>query len=90
MSARAEGKFKRDREDDDDHVVQPEVQPDTREGCTVLSVFKGIVTERVLTLETTGGGDRRTFVVDTGAMVSIIQPGISKAQMQPCDVKGRV
>jgi len=28
-------------------------------------------------------------MVDTGAMVSLIQPGISKAQVQPCDVKAR-
>jgi hypothetical protein len=29
------------------------------------------------------------FMVDTGAMVSLIQPGISKAQVQPCDVQAR-
>ena len=29
------------------------------------------------------------FMVDTGAMVSLIQPGISKAQVQPCDVQSR-
>jgi len=28
-------------------------------------------------------------MVDTDAMVSLIQPGISKAQMLPCDVKAR-
>ena len=27
------------------------------------------------------------FMVDTGAMVSLIQPGISKAQVQPCEVQ---
>ena len=29
------------------------------------------------------------FNVDTGAMVSLIQPGLSKAQTQPCDIKAR-
>jgi hypothetical protein len=89
LSARAKERFKRDREDDDDPVVQPEVEPYTREGCTAQSVVKGIVTGPMLTVEIEGGGDRHTFVVDTGAMVSIIQPGISKAQMQPGDVKDR-
>ena len=28
-------------------------------------------------------------MVDTGAMVSLIQPGISRAQVQSCDVKAR-
>jgi len=28
-------------------------------------------------------------MVDTGAMVSLIQPGISKTQVQPCDVQAR-
>jgi len=28
-------------------------------------------------------------MVDTGAMVSLIQPGISKVQVQPCDVQAR-
>jgi hypothetical protein len=28
-------------------------------------------------------------MVDTCAMVSLIQPGISKAQLQPCDVQAR-
>jgi hypothetical protein len=43
----------------------------------------------MLTAEIEGGGDRHTFVVDTGAIVSSMQPGISKAQMQPCDIKAR-
>jgi hypothetical protein len=89
MYARAKKKFKRDREDDDNPVVQPEVEPCTREGCTAQSAAKVVVTGTLLTLGIEGGRDRRTFVVDTGAMVSIIQPGISKAQMQPCDVKAR-
>jgi hypothetical protein len=28
-------------------------------------------------------------MVDTGAIISLIQPGISKAQVQPCDVQAR-
>ena len=35
------------------------------------------------------GGEEVLFMVDTGATVSLIQPGISKAQMQPCDVQVR-
>ena len=90
MSARAKEKFKRDREDENDPAVQPEVKPHKEEeqgDCTALSVAKGCVTEPVLTLEI--GGKRFSFMVDTGAMVSLIQPGISKAQMQPCDVQAR-
>jgi hypothetical protein len=34
-------------------------------------------------------GDEFSFMVDTGAMVSLIQPGISKAQVQSCDVQAR-
>jgi hypothetical protein len=45
------------------------------------------VTEPVLTLEIEGG--EFLFMVDTGAMVSLIQPGISEAQVQPCDVQAR-
>jgi len=47
----------------------------------------GIVTEPVLTIDI--GGEEFLFMVDTGAMVSLIQPGISRAQMQPCDVQAR-
>jgi len=47
----------------------------------------GLVTEPVLTLEI--GGEECVFMVDTGAMVSLVQPGISKAQVQPCDVQAR-
>jgi hypothetical protein len=50
------------------------------EGCTASSVAKGCVTELVLTLE---------IGVDTGAMISLIQPRISRAQVQPCDVQAR-
>ena len=56
-------------------------------GCTALSVAKGLLTEPVLTLEI--GGEECGFMVDTGAMVSLIQPRISKAQEQPCDVQAR-
>jgi len=45
------------------------------------------VTEPVLALEI--GGEEFSFMVDTGAMVSLIQPDISKAQVQPCDVQAR-
>jgi len=78
--------FKRDREDKNDPVVQPEVKLYT-EGCTALSVVKGLVTEPVQTIEI--GGEEFLFMVDTGAMVSLIQPGISQAQVQPCDIQAR-
>jgi len=55
--------------------------------CTALSVAKGFVTEPLLTLEI--GGEVFLFMVDTGAMVLLIQPGISRAQMHPCDVEAR-
>ena len=45
------------------------------------------MTEPVLTVEIEGEG--YLFMVDTGAMVSLIQPGLSKAQTQPCDIKAR-
>jgi len=35
------------------------------------------------------GGEECEFMVDTGAMVSLIQPGIRKACVQPCDVQAR-
>ena len=59
----------------------------TRGGCTALSVAMGLVTEPVLTLEIEG--EERDFMVDTGAMVSLIQPAVSKACVQPCDVQAR-
>jgi len=55
--------------------------------CTTLSVANDCVTEPVLTLEIEG--EVFSFMVDTGAMVSLILPGISKAQVQPCDVQAR-
>ena len=45
------------------------------------------MTEPVLTIEI--GGEEFVFMVDTGAMVLLIQPGVSKAQVQSCDVKAR-
>ena len=87
MSSRAKEEFKRDREDENSPAVQPEVEPYTLEDCTALSVAKGLVTEPVLTLEI--GREVFSFMVDTGAMVSLIQPGISIAQVQPCDVQAR-
>ena len=82
MSSRAEEKFQRDREDEKDPVVQPD-----KKGCTALSVFKGLVTEPVLTIEIEG--EVFLFMVDTGAMISLIQPGISKAQVHPYYVQAR-
>ena len=86
MSSRARKKFKRDREEESDPAVLPEVKPDRR-GCIALSAVKGLVTEPVLTIVI--GGEEFSFMVDTGAMVSLIQPGISKTQVQPCDVQAR-
>jgi len=34
-------------------------------------------------------GEEYVFMVDTGAMISLIQPEISRAQVQSCDVKAR-
>jgi len=34
-------------------------------------------------------GEEFVFMVDTGTIISIIQPDISKAQVQPCDIKAR-
>jgi hypothetical protein len=69
LSSRAWKEFKRDWEDESDTAVLPEVKPDTR-GCTALSAAKGLVTEPVLTLDI--GGEEFLFMVDTGAMVSLI------------------
>jgi hypothetical protein len=86
MSSRAREAFKRDREDENDPVVQPELKPYAG-GCTAPSVAKGLVTGRRLTIEIEG--EEFVFMVDTGAMVSIVQPAISGAQVHPCDVKAR-
>jgi len=48
-------------------------------GCTALSVAKDLVTEPVLTMEI--GGEEFLFMVDTGVMVSLVRPKISKAQV---------
>jgi hypothetical protein len=45
------------------------------------------VTELVLTIDV--GGEEFLFMVYTGAMVSLIQSGISKAQARPCDLQAR-
>jgi hypothetical protein len=86
LSSRAKEEFKRDREDKSGPAVLPEVEPGLR-GCTALPVAKGVVTEPVLAIYF--GGEEYLFMVDTSAMVSLIQPGISKAQVQPCDVQAR-
>jgi len=62
------------------------MKPDLVRG-TVLSAATGYVTEPLLTLEIEG--EEFSFMVDTGAMVSLIQPGISKAQLRLCDVQAR-
>jgi hypothetical protein len=86
LSSRAKEKFKRDREDENDPVVQPELRSDARD-CTALSAAEGLVTEPMLTVAR--GGEEFSFMADTGAMVSLIQPGISKAQVQSCNVQAR-
>jgi hypothetical protein len=45
------------------------------------------VTEPLLTIEI--GGEEFVFMVDTGAMVSLIQPNISSAQVRVCDIQAR-
>ena len=45
------------------------------------------MTEPVLAVDI--GGQEFLFMVDIGAMVSLIQPEISKAQVQPCDMQAR-
>jgi len=77
LSSRVEKKFKRDREDENNPVFQPEVEHDTKI-FTALWVAKGFVTEPVLTIEI--GGEEFLFMLDTDAMVSLIQSGISKAR----------
>jgi hypothetical protein len=54
---------------------------------TALSDAKGLVTEPILTIDI--GEEDFVVMVDTSTMVSLIQPGISKVQMQPCDVQTR-
>jgi hypothetical protein len=64
VSSRAKDKFKRDREDESDPAVQPEMKLHERnyvEGCTALSVVKGHVTART---DTRGRG--RGFCVHGG------------------------
>ena len=86
MSPRARKEFKRDREDENYPAVQTEIEPNPGD-CIASSVAKGLVTGPRLTFEI--GGEEFVFMVDTGAMVSLIQPGVSKAQVQSCDVKAR-
>jgi hypothetical protein len=86
LSRRAQERFKRDREDVNNPAVQPEIEPD-RMRCTALPVAKGVVTELVLAVYI--GGEECLFIVDTGAMVSLIQPWISKAQVRTFDVQAR-
>jgi len=86
LSSRAKEEFKRDREDESGPAVLPEIEPDLRV-CTALPVFKGLVIEPVLAVDI--GGEEFLFMMDTGVMVSLIQLGISKAQVQPCDVQAR-
>jgi len=62
------------------------MKPDLNRG-TALSASTGLVTEPLLTLEIEE--EVFFFMVDTGAMVSLIQPGISKALLRLCDVQVR-
>jgi predicted aspartyl protease len=68
---RTKEKYKREREDASETAVRPEVDS-YRKGCTSLSVVKDLVTEPILTLEIRE--KELEFMVDTGAMVSVIQP----------------
>jgi hypothetical protein len=56
-------------------------------GRITQSAVEGLVTEPLLTIEI--GGEEFVFMVDTGAMVSLIQPGICNAQLRVCDVQAR-
>jgi hypothetical protein len=68
--------FKRDREDEHDPVVVPEVKPpESRQ--VAPSATEGVVTEPLLTIEIRG--EEFVFLVDTGAMVSLIKPNIRGA-----------
>jgi hypothetical protein len=80
-------KFKRDRDDENDPAVLPEVRPYVK-CCTALSAAKGLVTKPVLTIDIRG--EEFLFMVDTGAMVSLIQLRISRAHVQPCNVQAGV
>jgi hypothetical protein len=83
LSSRAKEELKLDREEESDPAVLPEVKPDAR-SCTALSAAKGLVTDRG---DIRYWGEEFLFMVDTSAMVSLIQPGISRARVQPCDVQ---
>ena len=52
---RARQKFKRDREDEIDPAIQPEMKP-TAMSCTALLAVKGLVTEPVLNIRNRGRG----------------------------------
>jgi hypothetical protein len=86
LSSRAKEEFKLDREEEFDPAVLPEVKPYTR-GCTALSVVKGLVTESILSVNIRG--ENFEFMVDTGVMVPVVQPGVSEARVQTCDVRAR-
>jgi hypothetical protein len=62
------------------------VKPYTGGRIAQLAV-EGLVTEPLLTIEI--AGQEFLFMVDTGAMVSLIQPGISDEQVRACDVQAR-
>jgi len=51
------------------------------------SATEGVVTEPLLTIEIRG--EEFVFMVDTGAMVSLIKPSISEAQLGACQVQAR-
>ena len=56
-------------------------------GRTGQSAVEGLVAEPLLTVKI--GGEEFMFMIDTGAMVSLIQPTVSKAQVRACDVQAR-
>jgi len=85
VSARAK-RVKRDRECEFDPDALPEIKPRHTDRIA-LSTVKGLVTEPLLTVEIEG--KELQFMVDTGTMVSIIQPTVSKTQMRVCDVQAR-
>ncbi len=64
----------------------PEVKPG-EENSIAQSAVEGLKTESLLTVEI--GGEEFLFMVDTGAMVSLIQPNISNAQVRTRDVQAR-
>lgn len=68
---------KRDREDELDPVILPEVKP-PRDSLVAPSASIRLMAGPLLTAEIEG---EFVFMVDTGAMVSLIKPETNKAQL---------